>query len=71
MIELHRLGAPGAFHLNPDLIVTVEASPDTTITLTTGRKVVVREDVEAIVAAVRGWRSALLAGATLRGNASN
>jgi hypothetical protein len=33
--------------------------------------VVVREDVEAVVAAIRGWRSALLAGATLRGNASN
>jgi flagellar protein FlbD len=71
MIQLHRLGAPGAFHLNPDLVVTVEANPDTTITLTTGRKVVVVESVEAVVAAIRDWRTAVMAGAMLRGNASN
>ena len=29
MIELHRLGQPEPFQLNPDLIVTVEAHPDT------------------------------------------
>ena len=34
MITLHRLGhAAEPFHLNPDLIVTVEANPDTVITL--------------------------------------
>jgi uncharacterized protein YlzI (FlbEa/FlbD family) len=70
MIELHRLGAPGAFHLNPDLVVTVEASPDTTISLSTGRKVVVAEDVEAVVAAIQDYRSAVLAGAMWRVNAS-
>src|SRR5256885_1074278 len=56
MIELHRLGAgPAPFRLNPDLIVTVEATPDTTISLTTGTKVLVAEGVEAVVGAVRGW----------------
>ena len=72
MIELHRLGAgPAPFHLNPDLIVTVEASPDTTISLTTGTKVLVVEGVEAVVAAVRDWRAGVLAGAYSRSNASN
>ena len=46
MIQLHRLGAgPAPFTLNPDLIVTVEANPDTTIALTTGTRVVVSESV--------------------------
>ena len=55
MIRLHRLGhmddAP--FHLNPDLILTVEAHPDTVVTLTTGIKVIVAETPEAVVDAVR------------------
>jgi len=72
MIQLHRLGAgPAPFILNPDLIVTVEANPDTTIALTTGTRVVVSESVEAVVAAVRDWRAGILAGAFHRTNASN
>jgi uncharacterized protein YlzI (FlbEa/FlbD family) len=71
MIELHRLGAgPAPFRLNPDLIVTVEATPDTTISLTTGTKVLVGESVEAVVDAIREWRAGLLAGAFQRTNAS-
>ena len=71
MIELHRLGAgPVPFRLNPDLIVTVEATPDTTISLTTGTKVLVAEGVEAVVEAIRDWRAGLLAGAFQRTNAS-
>ena len=72
MIELHRLGAgPAPFMLNPDLIVIVEATPDTTITLTTGTKILVAEGVEAVVAAVRNWRAGILAGAFHQTNASN
>src|SRR3954463_6551226 len=60
MIQLHRLGADSApFILNPDLIVMVEATPDTHIALTTGTKVVVTESVEAVVDAVRDWRAGL------------
>jgi len=74
MIELHRLaaGAGGIapFRLNPDLIVTVEATPDTTIALTTGTKVMVAEGVEAVVAAIHDWRAGILAGAYSRTNAS-
>jgi flagellar protein FlbD len=57
MIVLHRLGHEREpFHLNPDLIVTVEAHPDTVVTLATGTKVVVAEDPDAISDAVRDWR---------------
>jgi flagellar protein FlbD len=71
MIELHRLGAgPAPFHLNPDLIVTVEATPDTTISLTTGTKVMVVEGVEVVVARIKEWRAGILAGAYTRSSPS-
>lgn len=47
MIELTRLnGKP--FSLNAIYIETVEAFPDTTITLTTGRKFIVLESAEEV-----------------------
>lgn len=36
------------FLLNPTLIETVEATPDTVISLTTGKKLVIRESVEQV-----------------------
>ena len=64
MITLHRLGhAVEAFHLNPDLIMTVEATPDTVITLTSGSKIVVAEPPERVVADVRAHKVDVLAGA--------
>ncbi|MGC9220636.1 MAG: flagellar FlbD family protein [Solirubrobacteraceae bacterium] len=64
MISLHRLGHQAEeFHLNPDLIVTVEANPDTVITLTTGTKIVVSEPPERVVAEIRDYRVAVLSGA--------
>jgi flagellar protein FlbD len=56
MIELHRLGQPEPFHLNADLIVTVEAHPDTVITLATGARVVVTESPDEVSGRVRDWR---------------
>ena len=57
MIELHRIGhGHEPFQLNPDLIVTVEAHPDTVITLATGTKVVVGESPEEVSDLVRDWR---------------
>jgi uncharacterized protein YlzI (FlbEa/FlbD family) len=56
MIELHRLGQPEPFHLNPDLIVTVEAHPDTVIHLATGARVVVAESPQDVSDLVRDWR---------------
>lgn len=57
MIELHRLGARRErFWLNPDLVYTIEAHPDTVLALTTGAKVMVAESVDEVVARIRGWR---------------
>ena len=64
MIALHRLGAAGdPFHLNPDLILTVEGTPDTVVHLTTGTRLLVRERPEEVAALVREWRTSILAGA--------
>jgi len=48
MIELTRLNRK-AFYLNSDLIETVEATPDTVITLTNGKKLVVSDSTEEIM----------------------
>jgi flagellar protein FlbD len=66
MIELHRLGHDRPFQLNPDLILTVEAHPDTVVTLTTGSKIVVREGPGDVLEAVRAWRVDILADALAR-----
>jgi len=64
MISLHRLGHQlEEFHLNPDLIVTVEANPDTVITLTTGTKIVVAEPPDRVVEEIKTYRVAVLSGA--------
>jgi flagellar protein FlbD len=58
MIALHRLAhADEPFHLNPDLIFTVEAHPDTVVTLTTGTKVVIMESPDDVAVAIRQWRA--------------
>ncbi len=61
MIRLHKLGrTPQPFHLNPDLVLTVEANPDTVVTLTTGSRLVVTETPEEVTDAVRSWRASVL-----------
>jgi flagellar protein FlbD len=47
MIEVTRLNG-SIFFINPDLIVTVEPTPDTVVTLTTGEKFVVKESPKEI-----------------------
>jgi len=61
VIRLHRLGhAPQPFYLNPDLVITVEATPDTVVTLTTGSRLLVMETPEQVADAVRAWRASVL-----------
>jgi flagellar protein FlbD len=48
MIVLHRLNKE-EFVLNADYIETLEATPDTVITLTNGKKLMVKNTVEDIV----------------------
>ena len=67
MIRLHRLGHPDEeYFLNPDLILSIEATPDTIVTLTTHTKVLVGESCEDVVAAVRAWRSSVIEAALPR-----
>lgn len=64
MITLHRLShEQEPFQLNPDLIVLVESTPDTVITLATSAKVVVSDSPEQIRDAVCRWRAQVLAAA--------
>ncbi len=48
------------FVLNADLIETVEATPDTVITLTNGKKLIVEETMDEVVRRVMDYRRALL-----------
>ena len=61
MIRLHKLGrTPQPFHLNPDLILTIEANPDTVVLLTTGSRLVVVETPDQVAESVRAWRASVL-----------
>jgi flagellar protein FlbD len=67
MITLHRLGhSVDAFMVNPDLIMTVEANPDTVITLTTGTKIVVAEPPERVAGDIQRYRVSVLSDALAR-----
>jgi len=66
MITLHRLGhAVDAFQINPDAIVTVEATPDTVITILNGQKIVVAEPPERVAAAIQTYRATVFAEALI------
>jgi uncharacterized protein YlzI (FlbEa/FlbD family) len=61
VIRLHRLGhRDEVFHLNPDLIISIESTPDTVVSLTTHSKLIVTERPEEVVALVREWRAGIL-----------
>lgn len=61
MIEVTRINEKG-FMLNAELIQTVEATPDTVVTLTTGVKYIVKEDCEEIRRRVIAYKHAILTG---------
>ena len=61
MIRLHRLAhSEEDFHLNPDLILSIESTPDTIVTLTTHTKLIVSESPEEVIDLVRAWRASVL-----------
>ncbi|HEX7344347.1 MAG TPA: flagellar FlbD family protein [bacterium] len=55
MIELTKLNG-SRLVINSDLIEFVEALPDSLITLTTGKKIMVQEKIPEIIAAVVSFR---------------
>ncbi|MFZ5755136.1 MAG: flagellar FlbD family protein [Bacillota bacterium] len=58
MITLTRLNGD-IITVNAELIETVEATPDSIITLTTGKKFVVKESVEEIIAKTITYKQAI------------
>ena len=69
MIVVTRLNKQ-AVALNSDLIEVVEALPDTTIRLVTGKIFVVRESLAEVLERIGAWRSGVLRGAGIEGLAS-
>ena len=55
MITVQRLNGE-EFLINPHLIEVIEATPDTTISLTTGRKFVVKTPVPEIIQQIIQYR---------------
>ncbi|CCQ97775.1 conserved hypothetical protein [[Clostridium] ultunense Esp] len=54
MVRLTRFSRE-EYYLNPFLIETVESTPDTVITLTSGKKLLVKESAEEVVARVTDY----------------
>ena len=58
MITLHRLGhAVDTFQINPDPIMTIEATPDTVITILNGQKIVVAEPPARVAEMIATYRA--------------
>jgi flagellar protein FlbD len=67
MITLHRLGhAVDTFQINPDAILTIEATPDTVITVINGQKIVVAEPPERVASEIQNYRATVFAHALIR-----
>jgi flagellar protein FlbD len=62
MIEVHHGREERPLLVNDDLIETVEATPDTVLTLTTGKKLIVRETPAEIVALIVEFRRRMQSG---------
>jgi len=59
MIKVTRFKSQDDMVLNAELIETIEETPDTVITTTTGRKLIVEESMEEIVRRVMEYKRAL------------
>jgi flagellar protein FlbD len=66
VIQVNRLHGAGSIVINADLIETIEACPDTHITLITKRKFVVENTLEDVVDRVLAYRQRASSNATGR-----
>lgn len=57
VIELHRIHGNGTFLVNADLIETIEARPDTIVTLVNKHRYVVEDTVDDIVEKLVAFRA--------------
>ncbi|MFA9430920.1 flagellar FlbD family protein [Egicoccus sp. AB-alg2] len=62
MILVHRLRGEPMF-VNADLIESIEATPDTVLTLVDGRRVIVEEQPRSVVERIVAFRASLLVAA--------
>ncbi len=60
MIKVTRLKSQEEFVLNAELIETIEETPDTVITLTSGRKLIVEDPMDQIVRKIMDYRRAII-----------
>lgn len=60
MIEVTKLN-DAKILINPDLIELVEETPDTVMTLTTGRKIIVKESRQDVKNLVKSYRKEIFA----------
>lgn len=60
MIEITKLNGTRIL-INPDLIEIIESTPDTVISLTTGRKIIVKESRQEIKNLVKSYRKDIFA----------
>ncbi len=51
MIKVTRLNGDGVY-INSNLIEFIEETPDTMITLTTGKKIMVKEKIDVVIQAI-------------------
>lgn len=56
MIDVTKMNG-GSITVNADLIETVEETPDTIITLTTGKKIIVKESRQEVKNLLKSYRS--------------
>lgn len=55
MIEVTRLNGV-LYYVNPHQIEYIEANPDTTLTMLSGKRLVVREDYQSVLARIVEYR---------------
>ena len=59
MIELHRLNG-AVIVINAELVESLEPTPDTVVTLTTGRRIMVAEPVHDVIDRIVAYHRAVL-----------
>ncbi len=60
MIKLSKLkGSDNEFVVNAELVETIEQTPDTVITLTNGKKILVEESMDEVVRKVMDYKRAI------------
>ncbi|ADO76707.1 flagellar FlbD family protein [Halanaerobium praevalens] len=69
MIKLTRTSGK-EFILNADLIVEVQETPDTVISLTNGKKLLVKDSADDIINKVIGYRQEIMTGICRTGERS-